>query len=277
MHYHTMKQLDNTVRKIFSTDKNDPFLLRTIDFKVLLKSIEPNTADLILTDPPYSISKKTGFKNLGKNSIDRFAISMDFGKWDKKEINLKAFAELSYKALRTGGTIICFYDLWKITKVQDAFIQAGFGMIRLIIWEKTNPVPINSQNIYLSNSREVAVLGVKKGKPTFNSKYDNGIYDFPIHREKRIHPTQKPLKLMEALINKHSNPKNLVIDPFLGSGSTALASYKLKRRFIGGDKDYSYIRKARKRIEEFYQETTVLRARKVRQNRSIKKGLSKRV
>ena len=123
----------------------------------------------------------------------------------------------------------------------------------------------------------MAVLGVKKGKPTFNSKYDNGVYGFPIHREKRIHPTQKPLKLMEALINKHSNPKDLVIDPFLGSGSTALASYKLKRRFIGGDKDCSYIRKARKRIEEFYQETTVLRARKARQNRSIKKGLSKRV
>ena len=245
-----MKPFDNTVRKVFSSDENNPFLLRTIDFKILLKSIKPNTADLILTDPPYSISKKTGFKQLGKNSIDRLAISMDFGKWDKKEINLKSFAELSYKALRTGGTMICFYDLWKITKVQDAFIQAGFGMIRLIIWEKTNPVPINSQNIYLSNSREVAVLGVKKGKPTFNSKYDNGVYDFPIHREKRIHPTQKPLKLMEALISKHSNLKDLVIDPFLGSGSTALASYKLKRRFIGGDKDNNYIKKARKRMEE---------------------------
>ena len=131
-----MRQLDNTVRKIFSTYKNDRLLLRTIDFKFLLKSVKPSTADLILTDPPYSISKKTGFKQLGKNSINRFAISMDFGKWDKKEINLKTFAELSYKALRDGGTIICFYDLWKITRVQDAFIQAGFGMIRLIIWKK---------------------------------------------------------------------------------------------------------------------------------------------
>ena len=244
-----MKQLNSAVQKSFSSHKKDQFLLKTADFKLLLKSVKPNTADLILTDPPYSISKKTGFKQMGKNSIERFAVSMDFGKWDKKEINLKSFADLSYKALRFGGTIICFYDLWKITKIQSAFLSAGFEMIRLIIWEKTNPVPINSHSIYLSNSREVAVLGIKGGNPTFNSKYDNGVYNFPIHREKRIHPTQKPLKLMEALIKKHSKPKDLVIDPFLGSGSTALASLKLKRRFIGGDKDRSYIGKARKRIQ----------------------------
>ena len=110
----------------------------------------------------------------------------------------------------------------------------------------------------------MAVLGVKKGKPTFNSKYDNGVYNFPIHREKRIHPTQKPLKLMEALIKKHSKPKDLVIDPFLGSGSTALASLKLKRRFIGGDKDRSYIGKARKRLEDSNQERPVFRTSKAR-------------
>ena len=256
---------------------NNKSLLRTIDFKVLLKSVNPGTADLILTDPPYSISKNTGFKKIGKKSVERFAISMDFGKWDKKEINLKTFADLSYKALRDGGTIICFYDLWKITLVQDAFIRAGFGMIRLIIWQKSNPVPINSHSIYLSNSREVAVLGVKKGKPTFNSKYDNGVYDFPIHREKRIHPTQKPLKLMEALIEKHSKPKDLVIDPFCGSGSTALAALKLKRRFIGGDKDRSYIVKAGKRLEDSNQKIFIHRAGKTRQNGSIKARLYKTV
>lgn len=258
------------------TFNKEQVLLREIDFKLLLKEVPQKTADLILTDPPYSISKKTGFKQLGKNSIDRFAVSMDFGKWDKGEIDLKVFADLSYKALRAGGTIICFYDLWKITRVQEAFISAGFGMIRLIIWEKTNPVPLNSKSIYLSNSREVAVLGIKGGKPTFNGKYDNGVYKFPIHREKRIHPTQKPLRLMEALIKKHSKPQDLVIDPFLGSGSTALAALKLKRRFIGGDKDYGYIKKARKRLEDSFKKRFILRASQTRQNRSIKASISNR-
>ena len=258
----------------FLFKKDQDFKLKTTSFKDLLKSLPPGKVDLILTDPPYSISKKTGFKQLGENSIERFAVSMDFGKWDKKEIDLKVFAKLSFKALRKGGTIICFYDLWKITKVQEAFISAGFGMIRLIIWEKTNPVPLNSHSIYLSNSREVAVLGVKQGKPTFNSKYDNGIYSFPIPR-KRIHPTQKPLQLMEALIKKHSKPKDLVIDPFVGSGTTALASLKLKRRFIGGDKDSSYIKQARNRIEkETNKKSFIPRTSKTRQNRSIKARLS---
>ena len=252
-------------------------LLKTADFKTLLNDVPAGTADLILTDPPYSISKKTGFKNLGKNSVERFAISMDFGKWDHTEINLDDFSKLSYKALKQGGTIICFYDLWKITKVQSAFIKAGFKMIRLIIWEKTNPVPLNSKSIYLSNTREVAVLGVKGGKPTFNSEYDNGVYRFPIHREKRIHPTQKPLKLMESLVAKHSKINDLVIDPFLGSGTTAIAGLKLKRQFIGGDKDSNYIEKAKQRIadeKEKNQKTIIFRAGQTQQPRVFERSVS---
>ncbi len=223
-------------------------IIKTGDFEGILRGV--SNADLILTDPPYSISKETGFKNLGKNSIKRFAVSMDFGKWDHTEIDLNTFAGKSFKALRDGGTIICFYDLWKITHLKEALTSAGFSMIRIIIWQKTNPVPINSQCAYLSNSREVAVFGVKGGKPTFNSQYDSGVYALPIHREKRIHPTQKPLKLMEALVAKHSMVGDLVVDPFLGSGSTAIASLNLNRNFIGGDKDKFYVKKAKQRIKE---------------------------
>ena len=225
-------------------------LLKTADFKTLLNDVPAGTADLILTDPPYSISKKTGFKNLGKNSVERFAISMDFGKWDHTEINLDDFSKLSYKALKQGGTIICFYDLWKITKVQSAFIKAGFKMIRLIIWEKTNPVPLNSKSIYLSNSREVAVLGSKSTESQhLIANMIMGFMSFPIHREKGMHPTQKPLQLMEKLIEaKHSKTNgdsgNRPIS--MGSGTTGLSWNKIKEaRFIGGDKDSNYIEKAK--------------------------------
>lgn len=222
--------------------------INTADFTQTLKSVPRGTGDLILTDPPYVVSKKTGFKSVGKKSVERFAVSMDFGKWDREEIDLNRFARLSYTALKEGGTIICFYDLWKITNLEKALKRAGFKMIRLIIWEKTNPVPLNSKRNYLTNAREIAVLGVKVGKPTFNSEYDNGIYSLPIHREKRIHPTQKPLKLMEALIKKHSNAGDLVIDCFLGSGTVGIASVQLNRRFLGGDKSAKYIKKAKQRF-----------------------------
>ena len=127
---------------------------------------------------------------------------------------------------------------------------AGFVQIRLIIWQKTNPVPLNSKRNYLTNSREVAVLGVKGGKPTFNSEYDNGVYEYAIpNNGTRYHPTQKPLGLFRELILKHSNPGDLILDPFLGSGTTAVAADMEGRQFAGCDKDGEYVAIAQRRIQ----------------------------
>lgn len=116
---------------------------------------------------------------------------------------------------------------------------------------KTSPVPLNSKTNYLTNSREIAVSGVKGGKPTFHSEYDNGVYEFPICRDKgRFHPTQKPLALIEALIEKHSNPGDLVVDCFSGSGTCALASARLGRNFKGCELSPEYWEKSMRRLRE---------------------------
>ena len=73
------------------------------------------------------------------------------------------------------GTCIIFFDVWKISHLKELMEKHKFKQIRFIEWIKTNPQPINSGTNYLTNCREIALLGVKKGKPTFNSKYDNGI------------------------------------------------------------------------------------------------------
>ena len=209
-----------------------------------------NCVDLILTDPPYTISKKTGFQQLGKNSVERFAVSMDFGDWDHSRIDLNALAKQAYRTLRKGGTIIVFYDLWKITLLAEALSTAGFKQLRLIEWKKTNPVPLNSKRNYLTNSREIAISAVKVGKPTFNGEYDNGEYAYPIpNNGKRFHPTQKPLELFIKLIEKHSHREDFVIDPFLGSGTTALACFHTGRKFAGCDIDNDYLVTAKKRLK----------------------------
>ena len=220
------------------------------DYQKFMDLLPDGSVDLILTDPPYCISKKTGFSEV-VNGVQRFAVSMDFGSWDHVEINLDDMAKVFYKSLRRGGTAIVWYDLWKIGKVKDAMESAGFKMIRQIIWQKTNPVPLNMRATYLSNSREMAVVGVKVGKPTFNSEYDSGIYEYPIprHKGKRQHPTQKPLVLFEELILKHSNQGDLVVDPFLGAGTTGVAAVKNFRRFAGCDIDPNYARISQERIE----------------------------
>ena len=233
------------------TTKSAPDIdVRKSDFQAFLAGLGAGSVDLALTDPPYAISRKTGFKNVGENGVERFAISMDFGKWDHAEIDVPALATGLHNALRKGGTAIVFYDLWKLTPLADAMRAAGFNQLRLVEWMKTNPVPLNSSRNYLTNSREVAIAAVKGGKPTFNSKYDNGVYEHPIPSGKRHHPTQKPLALFERLIEKHSNPGDLVIDPFLGSGTTALAAKNTGRGFAGCDRSAKYVGVTKRRLKD---------------------------
>ena len=248
MSQHTVKDLPIT-RK-YHPPVGDGCIIEQCDFKAFLRNMPKNSVDLVLTDPPYTISRKTGFKDV-KNGVKRFAVNMEFGEWDKVQIDLDALASGAYYALRKGGTAIVWYDIWKITPLQEALEKAGFTMFRLIVWQKTNPVPLNSKVNYLSNSREIAVLAVKGGKPVFHGTYNNGVYDYPIprHNGNRIHPTQKPIDLFADLICQHSNIGDLVIDPFLGSGTTAIAALRERREFKGCDIDAKYTMAAKKRVK----------------------------
>ena len=217
----------------------------------LLKQIKNNTIDLVLIDPPYEVSRDTNFAK-GKikgTDVDRFRVSMNFGDWDNNFTGLDIVIKECYRILKKSGTLICFYDLWKITVLKEYFETAKFTQIRFIEWIKTNPVPLNSKTNYLTNSREIALVGVKGGKPTFNSEYDNGIYKYPIcHDKDRFHPTQKPLSLIEEMVLKHSNEGDLVLDCFMGSGTTGVACKKLNRNFIGMEINETYFNKAKERI-----------------------------
>lgn len=218
----------------------------------LLNSIKNNSVDLVLIDPPYEVSRETNFQsgNAKGKDTDRFRVSMDFGDWDFGFTGLDKVIHESYRILKKGGTLICFYDVWKITTLKEYFENASFKQIRLIEWIKTNPVPLNSKTNYLTNAREIAVLGVKGGKPTFHSEYDKGIYEYPIcHDKGRFHPTQKPLALIEDLIIKHSNEGDVVLDCFSGSGTTAIAAYNQGRNFIGCELSKEYYSKTLSRFK----------------------------
>lgn len=216
-----------------------------------LPALKKDSVDLILIDPPYEVSRETNFQSgeaTGRDT-DRFRVSMDFGDWDNNFTGLDKVIKECYRVLKPNGTIICFYDLWKITTLKEYMEKAKFKQIRFIEWIKTNPVPLNSKTNYLTNSREIALTAVKKAKPTFNSEYDNGVYSYPIcHDKGRFHPTQKPLALIEELILKHSNEGDLVLDCFSGSGTTALASFNQNRNFIGCEISKEYYQKSIDRL-----------------------------
>ena len=179
---------------------------------------------------------KKNYMKYGSIYGKKYSVQTDYGDWDSKftmEI-LDNFIKEYYKKLRKGGTIIIFFDIWKITLLKDILEKHKFKQIRFIEWIKTNPQPLNSGVNYLTNCREIALIGVKGGKPTFNSKYDNGIYQYPLQGGKnRFHPTQKSLQLFETLIEKHSNEGDIILDTFLGSGTTAIACKNKNRQFKG--------------------------------------------
>ena len=183
----------------------------------------------------------------------KYCVKTDYGSWDSDftMASLDTFIGEYYKKLKKGGTLIMFFDLWKITNLKDIMEKHKFRQIRFIEWIKTNPQPRNSKVNYLTNCREIALLGVKDGGPTFNSSYDNAIYQFPLQGGKnRFHPTQKSLELFEALINKHSNEGDTILDTFLGSGTTALASRNTKRKFKGCEISKEYCDKINELIKQ---------------------------
>ena len=225
----------------------------SLDF---LRSLDKNSVDLGLIDPPYIISKASGFSNMGQKGVQKLSTyKTEHGVWDYEESfsmdDLEENIIEYYRVLKKGGTFITFCDLWKISHIKEMMEDAGFNQIRFIEWIKTNPVPINSKRNYLTNAREVALLGVKVGKPTFHSKYDNAIYRYAICQDKgRFHPTQKPLKFMEALIEKHSNPGDIVVDTFAGSATTLLAAKNLGRGYMGCELDPDCYTKALNRMNK---------------------------
>ena len=245
-----------------------------------LSEINSSSANLILTDPPYIISRESGM-NTHYNKVKttetdvkteeewnvyskefnvpseykdnyikygtiygkKYCVRTDYGTWDSEftlEI-LEEFIKEYYRVLKDGGTVIVFFDIWKISYLKEILEKYNFKQIRFIEWIKTNPQPLNSKTNYLTNCREIALTAVKKSKPTFNSQYDNGIYFYPLQGGKnRFHPTQKSLKLFEELILKHSNEGDTVIDTFLGSGTTYLACKNTNRIFKGCELDKNY-------------------------------------
>jgi len=222
----------------------------------LIKNVESKSVDLILVDPPYLISRDSNFNKYSDDASKEMAtkygsISIDFGEWDKDELDWNFLFKEYNRVLRDGGTLIIFYDVWKSTEIKTMADKYKFKQPRVCQWQKSNPVPINSKLNYLSNAIEYFFTFVKGKKPTFHSVYDNGTYRYPIchGKERYEHPTQKPLQLITDIVNKHSNPGDIVLDNFAGTGTTAHACILTDRKYIVMERDEKYFEIIKLRID----------------------------
>lgn len=258
-------------------------MIENTDGLSFLKNVQDESVSLVLTDPPYIISKDSGMQRQLEN-IDtsgkteeewkayasrnkkktfteqekenflkygtilgkKYAYKSDFGEWDNTFTmeTLDQIVGTYYKKLKKGGTLILWFDVYKLETLRKIFEKHKFKQIRIVQWVKSNPVPLNSKTNYLSNAIEYALLGIKGSKPTFHGEYHNGIFTHAIQSGKvRFHPTMKSIGLFEDLIKMHTNKGDTVMDTFLGNGTTAIAAKNTNRKCIGCEVSEEYFTK----------------------------------
>ena len=210
---------------------NDVYNLDAIK---LLEHLEDNSVDLFLTDIPY---EKVNKKSNGLRKLDKT-------KANTKTFELVDFLPEVNRVTKGSGYIFCGKE--QVSHIFAFFNDLGYTT-RLMIWEKSNPSPMNCQHVWMSGI-ETFVYFKKRGA-VFNEHYKNSVVKFPNGKSK-IHPTEKPLKLFEYLINVSSKENDLICDPCVGSGTTAIAAKSLNRNFIVGDIDIKFCKIVKKRINE---------------------------
>lgn len=198
-----------------------------------MKDIPDGSVDMVLTDLPYGEVNRNsnGIRNLDKGIAD--IVNFDISEVVADTIRI------------CSGSIYIWCGIEQISEIRARMVSAKLST-RLCIWEKTNPSPMNGSKLWLSGI-ESCVYG-KKPRATFNEHCANTVWRQPTVRGK-LHPTMKPLKLMERLILASSNEGDTVLDPFMGSGTTGVACKNLDRNFIGIELDPDYFQVAKARIK----------------------------
>ena len=170
---------------------------------------------------------------------------LDYGDWDKQ--NGMELEWITNIERLVKGTIIIFCGYDQFSLIYKYLKEKDF-LCRPIIWLKPNPTVINCEHLYI-NSTEIAVYG-KRRNAIYNPKYKRNVFEYPSPSVDRLHPTEKPIKMFYEFIRDTTNENDLILDPFLGSGTTILAAERLNRRWIGIEIEPSYVKTAGERIKQ---------------------------
>jgi site-specific DNA-methyltransferase (adenine-specific) len=228
----------------------------------ILAAIPADTVDLVFADPPYFLSNDGITCHAGR------MVSVNKGAWDKSrgadanhEFN-RAWLAACQRVLKPNGTIWVSGTAHVIHSVGFAMQQLGMKLLNDITWVKPNPPP-NLSCRYFTHATETLIWAAKnkKSRHTFNyklmrelagGKQMKSVWQIPApdRNEKRFgkHPTQKPVALLERILLAASNEGDLVLDPFMGSGTTAVAALRLRRGALAIELDIAFVELATRRI-----------------------------
>ena len=233
-----------------------------------LKKIPNDSFNLIFADPPYNLQLKNELTRPDRSKVDAVK-----DKWDQFE-NFKEYDNFTYnwlkeckRILKKNGTIWVIGSYHNIFRVGTAIQNLGFWILNDVIWNKTNPMP-NFRGTRFTNAHETLIWASKSEKSQYTFNYQSlkclnddlqmrSNWNLPIcngkerlkKKGKKIHSTQKPEALLHRILLATSNKNDLVLDPFLGSGTTATVAKKLGRNYYGIEKEKAYFKAAERRLE----------------------------
>lgn len=225
----------------------------------LFEQIQDNSIDCIITDPPYEtisggaqeneyVNRPTGI--LAKNDGKIFAYN---------DISIKNWIPECYRVLKPSTHIYIMTNLLNLEEYMTEIRKAGFDIHNLLIWEKNNATP----NRWYMKNCEYIIFARKGAAKPINDCGTKTVLQVK-NVQNRIHPTEKPLELLEIFIKNSSNPGDIILDPFGGSMSTALAAVKTGRKAISFEIDEQYYNLGKERLDNFDPNDIVIETKKIK-------------
>lgn len=214
----------------------------------IMKDMPDESVDCIITDPPYKMNHSTGgCTNIGMknkwqgnikagNTVMNFDLSIKFSDW---------LPEV-YRVLKQSGHCYIFCNDKNMQELLNESTKVGFRESNILIWIKNNACP---NRYYMKNCEFILFLYKGKAKPINNMGSKAGIQINNINGKDKLHPTEKPVELLKQFVLNSTYDDGIVLDPFMGSGSTGVAAKNLNRDFIGIELDKHYFAIAQERIE----------------------------
>lgn len=211
----------------------------------LMKGIPDGSVDLVVTDPPYRTISGGNRSEKWKSGYAKSVLHKNDGKiFEHNDVDHELWMRECFRVLKPNSHIYIMSNLLNLFKFKEIAEQVGFDVHNLLIWEKNT---CNSNRWYMRNCEYV--LFFRKGKAkTINYPSSKTVHKFDNITGNKKHPTEKPVSLMELYVKNSSNCGDIVLDPFMGSGSTGVACVNTGRRFIGIEIDKQYFDIAQERI-----------------------------
>lgn len=242
--------------------------------KILNTKIDEETVDLIFADPPYNLSGN-GLKWEGnKTGGDWYMVNEAWDKMSTPEYLqfTRQWIGASDRVLKTGGSIYIACSYHNIAEMMIVLKQVGYKINNIITWYKTNAMPNMTRRMF-THSTEFVIWAVKGSGWKFNYevikeinpnrqkdgnlKQMRDLWEMPLvqgkerlrnKENKALHPTQKPEEMLKRIILASSDKGDIVLDPFLGSGTTVVVAKKYGRKWIGIDREQKYVNASLKRL-----------------------------